>query len=152
MPKKTHQRLDNQSDHQLCQQFDMQFDNPFHHQLDNQMSNRVCEVNPVDQGMIVRFHSFRDFFPFYLGEHQKPATKKLHFWGLNLAWVALIWVLWTGHWWGLILMPISGYGFAWYAHFFVEKNRPATFRYPLWSIMGDLYMYFLICKKRSFDW
>jgi hypothetical protein len=98
------------------------------------------------------FKNFSDFFPFYLSEHQKPKTKLLHFWGLNFALLTLLWVVLTGNLWGLVMVPIFGYGFAWYAHFFVEKNRPATFKYPLWSIMGDFYMYYLIIKKRSFVW
>jgi hypothetical protein len=86
------------------------------------------------------FTSFDDFYPYYLSEHADPRNRLLHFVGTSLV-IALaaasplvdLRLLW--------LLPVAGYGFAWVGHFIVEKNRPATFRHPLWSLMGDFRMY-----------
>ncbi len=91
--------------------------------------------------MAGRYTTFRDFYPFYLGEHRNPICRRLHFIGSSLVLLTLISVLVTGRWWGLLLMPLFGYGFAWAGHFFFEKNRPATFIHPLYSLMGDWVMY-----------
>ncbi len=91
--------------------------------------------------MGARYTSFRDFYPFYLGEHQNHICKRLHFIGSSLVLLTLVGVLATGRWWGLWLMPLFGYGFAWVGHYFFEKNRPATFIHPLYSLMGDWVMY-----------
>lgn len=88
-----------------------------------------------------RYTSFRDFYLFYLGEHQNRVCKRLHFIGSSLVLLTLVGVLVTGRWWGLWLMPLFGYGFAWVGHYFFEKNRPATFIHPLYSLMGDWVMY-----------
>ena len=85
--------------------------------------------------------SFADFWPYYLREHAKPETRALHYVGTSLLVVIAIAALATGRWWLTALLPVAGYGFAWGAHFFVEKNRPATFTYPLWSLWGDLKMW-----------
>lgn len=91
--------------------------------------------------MGARYTSFKDFYPFYLGEHQNPICKRLHFIGSSLVLLTLVGVLVTGRWWGLWLMPLFGYGCAWVGHYFFEKNRPATFIHPLYSLMGDWVMY-----------
>src|SRR5579863_1886939 len=88
-----------------------------------------------------RYTTFKDFYPFYLGEHSNRACRRMHFIGSSLVLLALLWVLATGRLWGLALMPLFGYGFAWMGHFFFEKNRPATFTYPVYSLMGDWIMY-----------
>ena len=88
-----------------------------------------------------RYTTFRDFYPFYLGEHSNPACRRMHFAGSTLVLLALAWVVVTGRWWGLLLLPVFGYGFAWMGHFFFEKNRPATLTHPLYSLMGDWVMY-----------
>ncbi len=74
-----------------------------------------------------RFATFREFYPFYLGEHANQTCRRLHFVGSTLVLASLAWVLATQNWAGLWLMPVLGYGFAWVGHFFFEKNRPATF-------------------------
>jgi hypothetical protein len=86
--------------------------------------------------------SFADFWPHYLREHAKPRTRVIHYAGTALTFVFLAVALIRGGWWWLAL-PLAGYGFAWSAHFAVEKNRPATFTYPLWSLASDYRMFFL---------
>ncbi|MDE2091890.1 MAG: DUF962 domain-containing protein [Gammaproteobacteria bacterium] len=90
------------------------------------------------------YKSFREFYPFYLGEHSNPACRRLHFVGSCLVLLTLIVVLVTHWWWGLILMLVFGYGFAWIGHFFFEHNRPATFTHPFYSFMGDWVMFIQI--------
>lgn len=98
--------------------------------------------------MATEYQSFTDFWPFYLREHSKPRTRALHFAGTSLVILLLILALATGRWWLLILVPLAGYGFAWAAHFAVEHNRPATFRYPLWSLAADFRMWWLWLSGR----
>ena len=91
--------------------------------------------------MARRYLSFRDFYPFYLREHSDRLCRRMHFIGSSLVLLTLIGVFASGDAWGLVLMPLFGYGFAWMGHFFFEKNRPATFIYPFYSFMGDWVMY-----------
>jgi hypothetical protein len=83
------------------------------------------------------FSSFADFWPYYLSEHSKPATRVLHCVGTLAAIAFAIMLIAIGKWWLFPLALVPGYAFAWFGHFFVEKNRPATFAHPLWSFMGD---------------
>lgn len=87
--------------------------------------------------------SFADFWPYYLREHAKPATRALHYVGTSIVIGIWVYALATGHWWLLLATPIAGYFFAWVAHFGIEKNRPATFTYPLWSLAADFKMWWL---------
>jgi hypothetical protein len=87
------------------------------------------------------YKSFTEFWPFYLCEHARPATRALHYAGTTLVVALIVFALVTGHYWWLIALPLIGYGFAWIAHFGVEKNRPATFTYPLWSLAADFRMW-----------
>ena len=84
-----------------------------------------------------RFTSFAEFWPYYLSEHSKPITRVLHYLGTVIAIALLITLIAKGRWWLFPLVVLPGYAFAWVGHFFFEKNRPATFTYPLWSFMGD---------------
>ena len=77
---------------------------------------------------------FASFFPYYLREHAHPLCRSLHYIGTKLVY------LWA--------LPVVGYFFAWVGHFFIEKNKPATFTYPLWSLIGDFKMYFLFITGR----
>lgn len=84
-----------------------------------------------------QFKSFADFWPFYLREHSKPATRMLHCIGTVIAIAFAIMFVVIGKWWLFPAALVPGYAFAWVGHFFIEKNRPATFTHPLWSFMGD---------------
>lgn len=89
------------------------------------------------------YTSFAEFWPFYLREHSKPRTRALHYIGTSLVVLIAAATLLTGRWWWFVALPVAGYFFAWVAHFGVEKNRPATFTYPLWSIAADFRMWAL---------
>jgi hypothetical protein len=95
-----------------------------------------------------RFASFREFYPFYLAEHRDCTCRRLHFVGSTLALVFVgVTLLLANPWW-LLAALVSGYGCAWVGHFFFEKNRPATFKYPLYSFVGDWVMYADIWRGR----
>ena len=87
-----------------------------------------------------RFNSFSEFWPFYLAEHSKPGTRLLHLIGTTAGICCAIFFIASGRWWLLPLALVPGYGGAWIGHFLVEKNKPATFEYPLWSFIGDYKM------------
>ncbi|MNG90327.1 hypothetical protein D3C76_527830 [compost metagenome] len=88
-----------------------------------------------------QFRSFAEFYPYYLGEHSNPTCRRLHFVGTSLVIALLAYTIGSGKWLLLLAVPVFGYGFAWVGHFFFEKNRPATFTYPFYSLMGDFAMF-----------
>ena len=94
------------------------------------------------------FSSFAEFYPFYLSEHANRTTRRLHFLGSSLALLCLVALFFTGDPWWFLAALAAGYGFAWFAHFRFEKNRPATFKYPLYSLMGDWVMFWEILTGR----
>jgi hypothetical protein len=98
-----------------------------------------------------QFNSFADFWPHYLNEHGKPATRALHAVGTIAAVALVVLFVAMGRWWLLPLAFVPGYGLAWIGHFFVEKNRPATFTHPLWSFMGDWKMLSLMVSGKIGD-
>ena len=98
--------------------------------------------------MASQYQNFREFYPFYLAEHSDLTCRRLHFIGSWLVLVILLWSLLSLNFWLLLLLPVVGYGFAWVGHFFFEKNRPATFTYPVWSLMGDWVMFWDILRGR----
>lgn len=90
-----------------------------------------------------RYASFAEFWPFYLREHSKPSTRALHYIGTTLVVAVAAFALASGRYWWFLAMPLAGYFFAWLAHFTLEKNRPATFTYPAWSLAADFRMWWL---------
>ena len=88
-----------------------------------------------------QFRSFTEFYPYYLGEHSNPTCRRLHFVGTSLVIALLAYTIGSGKWLLLLALPVFGYGFAWVGHFFFEKNRPATFTHPLYSLIGDFAMF-----------
>ena len=87
------------------------------------------------------YRRFADFWPHYLREHSKPSTRALHYIGTSLVVLLAVAALASGRLLLLAALPVAGYGFAWLAHFRVERNRPATFTYPLWSLAADFRMW-----------
>ncbi|MEI5638938.1 MULTISPECIES: DUF962 domain-containing protein [unclassified Pseudoalteromonas] len=87
------------------------------------------------------FNSFSEFYPYYLAEHKNKTCRRLHFIGSTLVLAILLYALLTQQWQLLWLLPLAGYGFAWLGHFFFEKNKPATFKHPFYSLWGDWVMY-----------
>ena len=90
--------------------------------------------------MAKAYRSFSEFYPFYLSEHRHPVCRALHYIGTTLVLCLLCYVIWYQNFILFWLLPIVGYGFAWVGHFFVEKNRPATFQYPVYSFLADWVM------------
>ena len=91
---------------------------------------------------------FRGFHAFYLSEHANRTCRQLHFVGTSLVLAFLTVAVVTGQWRWLWGMPVAGYGFAWVGHFVFEKNRPATFQRPLFSLVGDWVMYWQMLTGR----
>ncbi len=94
------------------------------------------------------FTRFRDFYPFYLTEHTNRTSRRLHVVGSTLVLCVVLAAVLTQHWLWLIAVPVIGYGFAWVGHFFFEKNRPATFTYPMYSFIGDWVMWWQVVTGR----
>ena len=88
--------------------------------------------------------NYSEFWDFYVQEHSKPMTRLLHFVGTALGLILLVYFAATGRWYLFLIFPVVGYAFAWFAHFVVEKNKPASFNYPLWSFLSDFKMMWLM--------
>jgi len=95
----------------------------------------------------MQIRSFAEFWPYYVRQHSRPATRLLHAIGSIVA-VILFGVAFAVNLWILIAVPLVGYAFAWYAHFFVEHNKPATFGHPFYSLIADYRMLFLMMAGR----
>ena len=99
------------------------------------------------------FKSFKEFYPFYLSEHKNRTSRILHFIGSFLVLGLLVFLLLSqkeARFW--IALPLTGYGFAWVGHAFFEKNKPATFKHPMWSLRGDFTLFFdILIGKCGFD-
>ena len=99
--------------------------------------------------MAERIKTYKEFYQFYLTEHENKTCRTLHFIGTGILILVAIYLsikgLWRPYWWSI---PLIGYGFAWVGHFFFEKNKPATFKYPLWSLISDFKMFFQLLTGR----
>jgi len=91
-----------------------------------------------------RIETYAEFWDFYVLEHSKPMTRYIHFVGTLLGIVMLVWFLRSGAFLYIPLCFIVGYGFSWFSHFFIEKNKPASWKYPLWSFISDYKMMFFM--------
>ena len=85
--------------------------------------------------------TFSEFYPFYLGEHSNRSCRRLHFIGTTIGLVCLLHAIATLNFWWLLAGVVQGYAWAWVGHYFFEHNRPATFKYPRWSFIGDWVMW-----------
>ena len=94
------------------------------------------------------FNAYADFWPHYLNEHSRPATRWLHTVGTIASVALIIFFVATGRWLWLPLALVPGYGLSWIGHFFVEHNRPATFGHPAWSMFSDFRMIWLVLTGR----
>ncbi|MCY2687464.1 Mpo1-like protein [Salinimicrobium sp. TH3] len=102
--------------------------------------------------MAERITNYREFYRFYLTEHQNRTSRILHFKGTFLVFVLLFLAIFNGWGWEWIFLPLVGYGFDWLGHAFFERNKLATFKYPFWSLISDFKLFFeTFFGKRSFD-
>ncbi len=97
------------------------------------------------------FESFDEFWTFYVKEHQKPATRILHFVGTTAAMGCVAGGILTKRRWLLAVAPVVGYAPAWVSHFFIEGNKPASFKHPLWSLRADLVMWSKMVRFQMAD-
>ena len=95
-----------------------------------------------------QFASFREFYPFYLAEHANRTCRRLHVVGSTLVIACIVALAITRNLWWLAAALVCGYGFAWIGHFFFEHNKPATFRHPVYSFVGDWVMYAQVMTGR----
>ena len=101
--------------------------------------------------MSKEYKTLKEFYPYYLEEHQNPTCRSLHFVGTGLLFMILAASLYLGNYLWLASIPFVGYGFAWVGHFFFEKNKPATFKYPIFSLVSDFKLFFdLLVGKEKF--
>jgi hypothetical protein len=107
----------------------------------------LCLVGQLQMSQ-PEYKSFSEFWPHYVAEHSKLHTRVLHLIGTTFALGCLVFFIVIGKWWLFPLALIPGYGAAWIGHFFIEKNKPATFQYPLWSFMGDYKMIWMMLSGR----
>jgi len=94
------------------------------------------------------YQTFREFYPYYLSQHTHTVCRTLHFIGSWVVLAMLATAIATGNAWWLAGIPLAGYGFAWAGHFFFEHNRPATFTYPVFSLIGDWVMFYQLLIGR----
>ncbi len=95
-----------------------------------------------------RIKTYSEFWFFYLQEHSNATNRTLHFIGTTLVLLLASLALATGNYNIFWLCPLAGYAFAWVGHFKIEHNRPATFKYPFWSLLSDFKMYFYFLTRK----
>ena len=102
--------------------------------------------------MTINPTNYTEFWDFYVSEHSLPMTRLLHFAGTSLGIALLIFFVARGQWYFFPVFFVVGYGFAWFAHFVVEKNKPASFRFPLWSFISDFkMMWYMVTGRMSLE-
>jgi hypothetical protein len=100
---------------------------------------------------VQKFKTLKEFYPFYLSEHQNFVSRVLHFIGTGLLLLSLFTGVLFHDWRFLAAIPFIGYSFAWVGHFFFEKNKPATFKYPFFSLASDFLLFWdLLNGKQPF--
>ncbi len=109
------------------------------HQLDYHVVVPATEIPDTRN----RFESFAEFWPFYVGAHRSKACRTFHYLGAIGAISAVVCAVMTASWWCLALAPVVGYACAWLGHFGFERNHPATFEYPLYSLRAEFKMFAL---------
>lgn len=82
--------------------------------------------------------SFAQFWPYYVSQHLHPLTRHFHAWGTLAGFAIAIWAVTTGQYALIAAAPVAGYGASWFSHFFIERNKPASFGHPAWSFRGDM--------------
>lgn len=92
--------------------------------------------------------NYSEFWDFYVSEHSLPLTRLLHFVGTTLGIALAVFFVLRGQWYFFPVFFIVGYGFAWFAHFVIEKNKPASFRFPFWSFISDFKMMWYMVTGR----
>jgi len=117
--------------------------------LSYRLSNQFLLYLPEESRrlVIVRYTTFKDFYPFYLQEHSNGANRTLHFIGTTLVILIALWIILTGSWKFVWVVPACGYGFSWSGHFFFQKNNPAAFKQPFYSLLGDFTMWWEIVTQ-----
>lgn len=94
------------------------------------------------------YQTFKEFYPFYLSQHINKTCRLLHVIGSSIIVALIIYAVVVQQYLLLLLVPVIGYGFAWVGHFVFEKNIPATFTYPIYSLMGDWVMWWQVITRR----
>jgi len=107
------------------------------------MRNTIKEIKEANP------QNFEEFLPLYMEAHSHPVNRLLHFIGTSGALLLVSVALWLDNLYLFFLCPLVGYGFAWFGHFFLESNIPASYSNPFWSVRADFRMYALMIKKRS---
>jgi hypothetical protein len=96
------------------------------------------------------FKNFEEFYPFYLEEHSDKTNRILHFIGTSILIIVLILAIYSRNFRLMWFCPLIGYGFAWVGHFVFEKNRPATFKHPLYSLRSDFKMWWQLLTRKIY--